>query len=49
MPMIISAIELSEEEDINYIADEILNFAKDNIILFNPIITNTSTDDEDGI
>lgn len=49
MPMIISAIELSEEKDINYIADEILNFAKDNIILFNPIITNTSTDDENGI
>lgn len=49
MPMVVSALELSEEDDINSIAEEILNFAKDGIMLFGSSVNVDAIDDEDGI
>lgn len=48
MPMVVSAIELSEEDDILSITEEILTSSKDGIILFGAN-SNSNTIEEDGI
>ena len=49
MPMIVSAIELSEEDETDSITDEILSFAKDGVILFGTTENNEDFEEEDGI
>lgn len=49
MPMVVSAIELSEEDETDSVADEILSFAKDGVILFGTTENNENFEEEDGI
>lgn len=49
LPMIISAIELSCEDDIDSITADILSFAKDGVILFENSKNSQITEENEGI
>lgn len=49
MPMAITAVELSEEGNIEEIAEEILNAAKDGAIQFQTVRVEENTIEDDGI
>lgn len=49
MPMVVSAIELSEEDETDSVANEILSFAKDGVILFGATENIQDFEEEDGI
>lgn len=49
MPMVVAAIELSEEENIEDITEEILNSAKDGAVQYGLTVSNEDVEFDDGI